>query len=254
MHRGIDIAADRGTAVVAARSGTVTYAGRSGRRGMSSRCADGRYAMSYLHLGGGVGVARRPGGGGGAGRRGGHDRAAVGRRSRICTSACGWPAWTITTWIRCRCCLGGRGAGAAAPVPCASPIRSAGAGGAGAGRSGGASANPVRYGIRSRRRRPRLPAAAPDRGRPLVLGGLVLLALVLFGGVLVRANAAVNAARMLLRALRARGSASARAAGSVVDFPAIGRKCPQRMCGGLGEDFAQLVEHCPARPRSRARP
>ena len=52
MHRGIDIAASVGTAVVAARGGTVTYAGTVGSSGLtvSVRTDDGRYTTSYLHL------------------------------------------------------------------------------------------------------------------------------------------------------------------------------------------------------------
>ena len=51
MHRGVDIAADPGDAVVAARSGTVTYAGPLGSSGNVVAVRDGRYATSYLHLG-----------------------------------------------------------------------------------------------------------------------------------------------------------------------------------------------------------
>jgi hypothetical protein len=52
MHRGIDIAADTGTEVVAARAGTVTHAGVVGSAGLTVaiRTADGRYGTSYLHL------------------------------------------------------------------------------------------------------------------------------------------------------------------------------------------------------------
>ena len=52
MHRGIDIAADAGTTVVAARTGTVTHAGVVGSAGLvvAVRTADGRYVTSYLHL------------------------------------------------------------------------------------------------------------------------------------------------------------------------------------------------------------
>ena len=39
MHRGIDIAAPAGTAVVAARAGGATYAGRSASPGSPSRYA-----------------------------------------------------------------------------------------------------------------------------------------------------------------------------------------------------------------------
>src|SRR5687768_4648452 len=59
MHRGIDIAADAGAEVVAARSGTVTYAGPLGSAGnvVAVRSDDGRHVASYLHLGS-VAVAR----------------------------------------------------------------------------------------------------------------------------------------------------------------------------------------------------
>lgn len=52
MHRGIDIAAETGAAVVAARSGTVTHAGVVGSAGLTVavRTADGRHVTSYLHL------------------------------------------------------------------------------------------------------------------------------------------------------------------------------------------------------------
>src|SRR5438093_13777129 len=52
QHRGIDIAADEGTPVVAAASGTVRYAGRVGSAGLtvSIRTTDGRFDTSYLHL------------------------------------------------------------------------------------------------------------------------------------------------------------------------------------------------------------
>jgi hypothetical protein len=52
MHRGIDVAAPLGTAVIAARAGAVTYAGALGYAGLvvAVRTADGRYLTSYLHL------------------------------------------------------------------------------------------------------------------------------------------------------------------------------------------------------------
>src|SRR5688572_26274379 len=52
MHRGIDIAADGGAGVVAARAGTVTHAGVVGSSGLTVavRTADGRHVTSYLHL------------------------------------------------------------------------------------------------------------------------------------------------------------------------------------------------------------
>jgi hypothetical protein len=52
MHRGIDIAADHGAGVVAARAGTVSHAGVVGSAGLTVavRTADGRHVTSYLHL------------------------------------------------------------------------------------------------------------------------------------------------------------------------------------------------------------
>jgi hypothetical protein len=52
MHRGIDIAAERGAGIVAARAGTVSHAGVVGSAGLTVavRTADGRHVTSYLHL------------------------------------------------------------------------------------------------------------------------------------------------------------------------------------------------------------
>lgn len=52
QHRGIDVAAEPGTPVVAAVGGTVRFAGAIGTSGLtvSVRSADGRYDTSYLHL------------------------------------------------------------------------------------------------------------------------------------------------------------------------------------------------------------
>ena len=52
QHRGIDIAGEVGTAVVAAAGGEVRFAGTVGSSGLtvSIRTADGRFDTSYLHL------------------------------------------------------------------------------------------------------------------------------------------------------------------------------------------------------------
>ena len=52
QHRGIDIGAPVGSTVVAATSGTITFAGTVGVSGLtvSERTADGRFDLSYLHL------------------------------------------------------------------------------------------------------------------------------------------------------------------------------------------------------------
>ncbi|MGI8659718.1 MAG: murein hydrolase activator EnvC family protein, partial [Thermoleophilaceae bacterium] len=52
QHRGIDVAAEPGTAVRAAAAGTVRFAGVAGSSGLtvSVRTTDGRYDTSYLHL------------------------------------------------------------------------------------------------------------------------------------------------------------------------------------------------------------
>jgi hypothetical protein len=201
MHRGIDIAADAGTAVVAARSGTVTYAGALGSSGNVVAVRDGRYAVSYLHLGT-VSVSRgdrvakgaRVGEVGTTGRRSvsephlhfGVRLARVDDRyvdplSLLPGLGRGLnPAAPVTAPMRART--------HEAPVPAGPMVRP----------ETGQVRHPVAVPSA-----PRRPVAVPDRGRPLVLGGLALLALVLFGGVLVRANAAVNRrAAAILPALR----------------------------------------------------
>jgi hypothetical protein len=52
MHRGVDIGAKVGTAIVAAVGGHVTYAGALGSSGttVALESSDGRWATSYLHL------------------------------------------------------------------------------------------------------------------------------------------------------------------------------------------------------------
>ena len=53
QHRGIDIAGRAGAPVVAATSGLVRFAGTAGSSGstVSIRSEDGRFDVSYLHLG-----------------------------------------------------------------------------------------------------------------------------------------------------------------------------------------------------------
>jgi hypothetical protein len=180
MHRGIDIAADVGTAVVAARPGTVTYAGPLGSSGNVVAVRDGRYATSYLHLGA-VSVSRgeqvamgtRVGEVGTTGRRSvaePHLHFGVrlaGAERRYVDPLSLLPAVGEASRV--------------APVPVPVP------------------AGPVLRTEPARVRHPvvapaapRIPVAAQDRGRPLVLGGLALLGLMLFGSVLVRRSDAVN--------------------------------------------------------------
>jgi hypothetical protein len=180
MHRGIDIAADLGAAVVAARSGTVTYAGPLGSSGNVVAVRDGRYATSYLHLGA-VSVARgervakgtRVGAVGTTGRRSVtephlHFGVRLARADRHYVD----PLSLLPA------VGGGKDVPAAAvPVPAGPVLRT----------EPGLVRHPV-----AAPAAPRVPVAVPDRGRPLVLGGLALLALLLFGGVLVRVNDAVN--------------------------------------------------------------
>jgi hypothetical protein len=56
QHRGVDIASPAGTRVVAATGGTVTFVGVVGSSGLTiaERTADGRFDLSYLHLGSAV--------------------------------------------------------------------------------------------------------------------------------------------------------------------------------------------------------
>jgi hypothetical protein len=196
MHRGIDIAAAVGTQVVAARAGAVTFAGPLGSSGNVVAIGDGRYATSYLHLGG-VSVSRgervaagaRIGEVGTSGRRSvpePHLHFGVRRDERYVDPLSLLPGFG-----------GGNRAVPAGPVPVPAPLRVQEA--------------PVRHPVATPVA-PRLPAVVPDRGRPLVLGGLALLVLVLFGGALVRANAAVNRRAMtLVRVLRDAGASVRRA-------------------------------------------
>jgi len=182
MHRGVDIAADPGAAVVAARAGTVTYAGPLGSAGNIVAVRDGRFATSYLHLGA-VSVARG-------------ERVAMGTRvgevGMTGRRSVAEPhlhfgvrlAGTDRQYIDPLSVLPRIGGGSrAAPAPVRVP----------AGPILRTEPMRVRHPVPSPSRA-RLPVAVPDRGRPLVLGGLALLALLLFGGVLVRLNDTVHRA------------------------------------------------------------
>jgi hypothetical protein len=186
MHRGIDIAADRGAAVVAARAGTVTYAGPLGAAGTIVAVRAGRYATSYLHLGSvwvsrgdRVALGARLGEVGTTGRRSvtephlhfGVRLAGVDNRYLDPLSLL--PA------------IGGRRERLvpvpAGPVPRAEP-------------------KPVRHPVATQVKA-RAHVAVPERGQPLVWGGVLVLALALFGGVqvtLVRRRAPRAACRASL--------------------------------------------------------
>ena len=188
MHRGIDIAAGAGTRVVAARAGTVTFAGPLGSSGNVVAIRDGQYATSYLHLGAtSVSRGERVAMGAPVGEVG-----TSGRRS-VAEPHLHFGVRLEDRYVDPLSLLPGLGGGEnravpAGPVPVPAPLRVQEA--------------PVRHPVAAPVA-PRLPTAAPDRGRPLVLGGLALLAMVLFGGALVRANAAVNRRAMtLVRVLR----------------------------------------------------
>jgi len=176
MHRGIDIGADVGTAVVAARAGTVTYAGPLGSAGNVVAVRSGRHAVSYLHLGEvhvsrgeRVAMGARLGGVGTTGRRSVaephlHFGVRIAADDRYLDPLSLLPA------------IGGRAEERLLPVP-AGPVARPERGS-------------VRHPVRAAMPAPAPAVTVPDRGRPLVLGGLVFLALVLFGGILMRANAA----------------------------------------------------------------
>jgi hypothetical protein len=180
MHRGIDIAADEGTTVVAARPGTVTYAGALGSVGNVVAVRTGRYAVSYLHLasvsvrrGQTVAKGTRVGAVGTTGRRSvrePHLHFGVRVEERYVDPLSLLP-----------------GPGGERPVPAGPVVR--------------IKTRLVRHPVPAVASA-RVPVSEPDRGRPLVLGGLVLLALVLFGGLLIRANCALSAhlARVASRA------------------------------------------------------
>ena len=169
MHRGIDVAAHRGAPVVAARAGTVTYAGPLGAAGTVVAVQAGRYATSYLHLGD-VSVSRgdRVASGARLGEVG-----TTGRRSvaephlhfgvRL--------AGVDNRYLDPLSLLpGGERRVEERPVPVpAGPVARA---------EPRLVRHPVPAPVRSR-----VPLAAPNHGRPLLWGGVTLLALLLFGGV-----------------------------------------------------------------------
>ena len=190
MHRGIDIAADVGTTVVAARAGTVRYAGPLGSSGNVVAVHDGRYAVSYLHLsvvsvsrGERVPAGARVGEVGTTGRRSvaePHLHFGVRRAGRYVDPLALLPGQQRERRV--------------VPVPVGPAARA----------ETGLVRHPVRVPVVARQ-----PVAAPERGLPLVLGGLALLALLLFGSLLVRLNDSVNrgavavARRVLRPAFRA---------------------------------------------------
>ena len=168
MHRGIDVAAHRGAQVVAARGGTVTYAGPLGAAGTVVAVHAGRYATSYLHLGD-VSVLRgdRVASGARLGEVG-----TTGRRSvaephlhfgvRL--------AGVDNRYLDPLSLLPGSGGAQErfAPVP-AGPVARA---------EPRLVRHPVPAPVRAR-----VPMTAPDHGLPLLWGGVMLLALLLFGRV-----------------------------------------------------------------------
>ena len=170
MHRGIDIAAHAGTPVVSARSGTVTYAGALGTAGNVVAVRDARYVTSYLHLAS-VSVSRgeRIGMGSPVGVVG-----ITGRRS-VSEPHLHFGVRLADRYVDPLSLL--PGFESKRPVP-AGPVVPR-------------ELRLVRHPAPAPAVTP-VPVVAPDRGRPLVWGGVVLLALVLFGGAIARVNAAVN--------------------------------------------------------------
>ncbi len=158
--------------MVAARAGTVTYAGALGSSGNVVAVRDGRFAVSYLHLGA-VSVSR--------GERValGARVGAVGTTGRRSTAEphLHFGVRRVGRYVDPLALLPGEGRERPVAVPAGPIVRT----------KPGLVRHPVRVPVVARPR-----VAVPDRGFPLVLGGLVLLALVLFGGVLVRLNDAVN--------------------------------------------------------------
>jgi peptidase M23-like protein len=189
MHRGIDIAAGVGARVVAARAGTVTHAGVVGSAGLvvAVRTVDGRYVTSYLHLseaavreGEAVTAGARIGTVGTSGRRSVpephlHFGVRLAREDRYVDPLSLLPAGAATP------------AAPAAPLVAPVPV----------GPAPERVRQPVAVPVR---RAPRpFPQPAPHRepGLVMVLAGLCLLAVVLFGGVawrvLARTHREVNA-------------------------------------------------------------
>jgi hypothetical protein len=254
MHRGIDIAAQLGAGVAAARAGTVSHAGVVGSAGLTVavRTADGRHVTSYLHL---AAVAVKKGDSVAAGARIGVVGTS-GRRSvaephlhfgvRLAEAEDHYvDPLSVLPAVRpgpapapppAPAPVPVRAAPVAAPVPVAIPLRASPSGAParaparvrprGTLQPGPAAAPgpiaapalrtrharrpqgvPTGPAPRLRPARPRLPVPAAGRvaspaghagpGHGLVLGGLGVIALALFGGtawrVLARANAGVNA-------------------------------------------------------------
>jgi hypothetical protein len=208
MHRGIDIGAGVGTPVVAARAGTVMYAGALGAAGVVVAVRAGPYATSYLHLSE-VSVSRG-------------DRVAMGERLGAVGTTGRRSVREPHLHFGVRMAASDRYVDPLSLLP---------------GLGGGERHVPAGPLVRRETRLVRHPAVAPavarasvavpDRGRPLVWGGVVLLVLVLFGSALVRANAALHE----------------RAAG-MLQF------CVREVRRGL----PRACRACLARPGSRARP
>jgi hypothetical protein len=278
MHRGIDIAADPGAPVVAARAGTVTYAGPLGSSGVvvAIRTEDDRHVTSYLHLGA-VSVERgqrlaagaRVGVAGTSGRRsvaephlhfgvrlahvedhyvdplsllpplGGAAEPGSAAPAPAPARVQPEPA-LVPVAVRAapaarpqRALTRPRGTLLPGPVPAIASARRSGAAPARRAAPGAAAgrvrvpAGPIAQRQHARLRHPTpgpapfaRPLPAAGRGRPLVLAGLGLIALLLFGGAAVRANSAANAC--LFRAV-CRGRRVLTAARAQLPQPPAGR-------------------------------